>query len=331
MNVNSPDNRTGLPWVDAIDVHHHVIPPFYVDELRKMGATAVLGGVDRPAWSVSDSLEMMDRQGIRAAVVSLWPGVPPVDRTRAVAFARRLNEYLAEIVAAGDGRFGAFAVLPFPYIDECVTELAFALDVLRLDGIGLLTNYGGLYVADHLVDPVLAEAALRRAPVFVHPAVPPSTGQPTFDLPLPLYEFPFETVRLAAQLLYNGTLTRFPDLPVILPHGGGGVSYYAERLTYGPVINAGLAARLPDDPLTVLRGLYFDVAMCGEQASTSLRSFAGADRILVGSDHPFMPASFSAANGHRVADRCAFSAAEWASVNRGNAERLFPRFRSTER
>ncbi|MEU7799817.1 amidohydrolase family protein [Micromonospora arborensis] len=331
MNVNADGIQTGSPWVDAIDVHHHIIPEFYVSELRRMGATAVLGGVDRPAWSVTDSLEMMDRQGIRAAVVNLWPGVPPTDRASAVAFARRLNEHLAEFVAAGDGRFGAFAVLPFPYIDDCVAELAFAIDVLGLDGIGMLTNYGGLYVGDRLVEPVLAEAAVRRTPVFIHPGVPPSTGQPTFGLPLPLYEFPFETVRLAAQLLYNGTLARFPDLPLILPHGGGGVSYYADRLTCGPVINAELAARLPDDPIAALRGLYFDVAMCGGQAAASLRSFVDADHILVGSDHPFMPESFSAANGHGVAQRCAFSAAEWATVNRGNAERLFPRLRRKER
>ena len=71
--------------------------------------------------------------------------------------------------------------------------------------------------------------------------------------------------------------------------------------------------------------------MCGGRAVSSLRSFAGADRILVGSDHPFMPESFSSATGHAVADLGAFSAAEWATVNRHNAERLFPRFRRTER
>ena len=59
-----------------------------------------------------------------------------------------------------------------------------------------------------------------------------------FGLPLSLYEFPFETVRLVAQLLYNGTLERFPELRIILPHGGGGVTYYADRLTYGPVSTA---------------------------------------------------------------------------------------------
>ena len=318
--------------MDAIDVHHHIIPDFYAAELRDLGGSTVLSGVDRPSWSVAGSLAMMDRQGIRAAVVNLWPGVPALERSQARAFARRLNEYLAGFVADGDGRFGAFAVLPFPHLDDCLEEFTYAIDVLGLDGLGLLTNYDGLYVGDRRLDPLLAEADRRGTPVFVHPGVPPATGQPTFGLPLSLVEFPFETVRLAAQMLYNGTLQRFPDLPLILPHGGGGLSYYADRLTYGPTINGALADRLPDDPLEALRRPHFDLAMSGGRHSmASLRLFAGADRILVGSDYPFMPESFGAASGRGVARNADFDPSEWASVNRVNAERLFPRFQPAER
>ncbi|MBC8988811.1 MULTISPECIES: amidohydrolase family protein [Micromonospora] len=315
--------------MDAIDVHHHIIPDFYAAELRELGGSTVLSGVDRPTWSRAGSLAMMDRQGIRAAIVSLWPGVPPLDRARSRALARRLNEYLAEFVAAGDCRFGAFAVLPFPHLDDCVAEFVHAVDVLGLDGLGLLTNYDGLYVGDRRLDPLLAEAERRRTPIFVHPAVPPATGQPAFGLPLSLYEFPFETVRLVAQLLYNGTLERFPELRIILSHGGGGVSYYADRLTYGPVINRDLADRLPDDPLAVLRRLYFDVAMCGRHALASLRLFADPERVLVGSDYPFMPESFGASIGAGVARHADLDPGWWAAVNRSNAAKLFARFPST--
>lgn len=330
VDVNPGNEPTGSPWMDAIDVHHHIIPDFYSAELRDMGGVAVLSGVDRPSWSVASSLAMMDRQGIRAAVVNLWPGVPMLERSRSRAFARRLNEYLAEFVADGAGRFGAFAVLPFPHLDDCVEEFVYAIDVLGLDGLGLLTNYDGIYVGDRRLDPLLAEAERRRTPIFIHPGVPPSVGQPTFGLPLSLYEFPFESVRLAAQLLYNGTLERFPDLPMILPHGGGGISYYADRLTYGSIISGELAARLPDDPIAALRRLYFDVAMCGGRHSfASLRLFANVERILVGSDYPFMPENFGASNGEGVARLAQFDPPEWAAVNRANAERLFPRFRPT--
>ncbi|GGV00520.1 amidohydrolase family protein [Streptomyces spectabilis] len=317
---------TGPPWSRAIDVHHHIIPEFYAAELRELGFASTLPGVDKPAWRVGSSLAMMDRQGIRAAVVNVWPGVPPVDAATGAKFARRVNEYLAGLVAEHPGRLGAFAVLPLPHVDAALEELAYSTDVLGLDGVGLVTHYGGVYVGDPALDAFHAEAARRGTPLFVHPTTPP-VDQPTFGLPVSLCEFPFETVRLASQLLYNGTLDRHPGLRVILSHGGGGVAYYAARLACGPLIRADLAERLPADPLAYLGRLYSDTAMIGEpHAFASVRSFTGADRLLVGSDFPFMPESYSTAGGRFVVDHGGFSAGDLDRVEFRNALDLFPRF-----
>ncbi|MFE4371004.1 amidohydrolase family protein [Streptomyces sp. NPDC056835] len=326
-----PDSKQApaeRPWSRAIDVHHHILPDFYLDELARMGVATILPGVDRPTWSARGSLAMMDRHGIRAAVVSVWPGVPAtLEPKPAGEFARRVNEYLADLVAAHPGRFGAFATLPFPHLDLVLEEFEYAVDTLGLDGVGLVSNYGGLYVGDRAMDPLFAAAARRRSPLFVHPTVPPSTGQPDLGLPASLYEFPFESVRVAAQLLYNQTLERFPDLPVILPHGGGGVPFYAGRLACGGLISASLADRLPEDPVGSLRRLYVDVAMAGDpHAMAALRSFAPADRIVVGSDFPLMPEHYTLDTGHRVIAHGGFSAGERTRLEHANAETLFPRF-----
>ncbi|MFI1206208.1 amidohydrolase family protein [Streptomyces sp. NPDC020802] len=316
----------GPPWTNAIDVHHHVIPEFYVDEIRRLGFASTLPGVDAPKWKVETSLAMMDRQGIRAAVVNIWPGVPAVDAAAGARLARRVNEFLAELVAAHPGRLGAFAVLPLPHVDAALEELAYSMDVLGLDGVGLVTNYGGVYVGDPSLDAFHAEAARRGTPLFVHPTAPPGNPQ-TFGLPISLCEFPFETVRLTAQLLYNRTLERHPGLRVILSHGGGGVAYYAARLACGPLIRADLAERLPADPIGYLRRLYGDTAMIGDpHAFTSVRSFAGASRILVGSDFPFMPESFSAQGARFITEHGGFTQDELERIELGNAAELFPRF-----
>ncbi len=322
---------TGRPWMDAIDVHHHILPDFYRDALEDLGIPTILPGVDKPSWSVDSSLTMMDRHGIRAAVVSIWPGVPPMAPEPAAAFARRVNEYLAGLVAAHPGRFGAFATLPFPHMDAVLEEFAYAVDTLGLDGVGLISNYRGLYVGDPAMDPLFAEAARRRSPLFVHPTVPPATDQPMFGLPASLYEFPFESVRVAAQLLYNRTLERFPGLPVILPHGGGGVAYYAGRLASGGLISPPLAARLPAEPIASLQRLYFDVAMTGDpHALAALRSFAPASRILVGSDFPLMPESYTTGTGRFVVDHGGFGPEELRGIDHVNARGLFPRFNGKE-
>lgn len=318
---------TGTPWADAIDVHHHILPDFYRDELDRMGFPTILPGIERPSWKAESSLSMMERHGFRAAVVSIWPGVPPLAPKPAARFARRVNEYLAELTAAYPGRFGAFATLPFPHIDEVLEEFAYACDVLKLDGAGLISNYRGRYVGEQALDPFMAEASRRRAPLFVHPMAPPSADQPMFGLPASLYEFPFETVRVAALLLYNKTLERFGDLRVILPHGGGGVAYYAARLASGAVISPALAERLPDDPADCLRRLYVDVAMTGDPHSVAaLRSFADPAHILAGSDFPIMPESYTLGTGRYIAEQSGFTAEERRRIDHENAQDLFPRF-----
>jgi hypothetical protein len=48
-------------------------------------------------------------------------------------------------------------------VDAALAELAYALDVLRLDGVGLLTNYRGAYLGDPRFEPLLAEPVRVRA------------------------------------------------------------------------------------------------------------------------------------------------------------------------
>ncbi|MGK5638857.1 amidohydrolase family protein [Streptomyces sp. URMC 126] len=326
----SATGTAGTPWSGAVDVHHHTLPAWYARELAGLGYSMTLPGVDAPAWTADTALETMDRQGVRAAVLNVWPGVPAVDPATGARLARRVNEHLAGLVADHPGRFGAFAVLPLPDVDAALAELAYALDELRLDGISLVTHYAGTYVGDPRLDAFHAEAARRGTPLFVHPTAPPATGQPDFGLPLSLCEFPFETVRLCAQLLYHRTLERHPGLRIILSHGGGGLAYYATRLTLGPLVSAGLGPRLPADPIGLLQGLYVDTAMVGDRhAFPAVRAFARPDRMLVGTDFPFMPASYGEDNGRYIVEDGGLGADGLALLQHGNAARLFPRLTGT--
>jgi hypothetical protein len=145
-------------------------------------------------------------------------------------------------------------------------------------------------------------------------------------VPAPWYEFPFETVRVAAQLLCNRTLETFPELSVILPHGGGGLPSLAGRLAAGALISPALAARLPKDPMGSLRRLYLDIAMTGDpHALAALRSFSPVSRLLVGSDFPLMPEAATLGTGHRVLAHGKFDAEERLLLDHRNAEGLFPR------
>jgi predicted TIM-barrel fold metal-dependent hydrolase len=314
----------------VIDVHHHVIPDFYRAVLESAGLLRPIPGVAYPDWSPAASLAMMDGLGIDAAVVSITePGAHFAGADLARRLARQLNEYLAGLVADAPTRFGAFAVLPLPDVDAALDELVYALDVLRLDGIGLLTNYRGAYLGDTAFEPLLAELDRRGVPAFLHPARPAGRDQPTFGLPASVYEFPFETTRTIANLLYAGALDRYPGLRLIVAHAGGAVPFLAGRLADAAVISPAVAHRVPADPVGALRRLSFDTALSANPYTLpSLHALADPGRVVFGTDFPFMPAEYARQSWNRL---CRFHAGTphlLDQVAGGNAGALFPRLLS---
>src|SRR5262245_35783117 len=124
---------------NKIDVHHHVFPALYIDALKRIGVKLEGGGMAFPNWGLEAAIETMDRSGIRAAVVSFGsPGVWFGDAGAARELARLCNEYLAGLIKDHPTRFGAFACLPLPDVQGAVAEAAFALDILKCDGVNLL-------------------------------------------------------------------------------------------------------------------------------------------------------------------------------------------------
>src|SRR3954469_1099944 len=122
-----------------IDVHHHISPPLWVEALKKAGKS------NPPVenWSVEKSLADMDKAGVATAMVSpTTPQVGFLGKEEAARLARDSNEYAKKLMADHPGRFGLFATLPLPHIDESLKEIAYAFDVLKADGIGMMTSYG---------------------------------------------------------------------------------------------------------------------------------------------------------------------------------------------
>ncbi len=307
-----------------IDVHRHVIPPVYLSAMRDAGVDTPIAGVAYPTWDAQTDLEEMDRSGIQSAIVSITaPGVGFATGRTAAAIARATNEYLAQLRSDHPTRYGAFAILPLPDVEAALAEIDYATDVLRLDGVGLFSNHRGTYLGDPAFDRVFARLAEGDVLAHIHPAVPPATDQPQFGLPPSLYEFTFDTTRMVANLLYSGTLDRYPSLRLILSHAGGTVPFLAKRLTYADTINPDLAPRRPADLFGSLRRLYYDTAMSANPHTlAALTSLVDADHILFGSDYPFMPASTTTETIDGIT--AFFTDADRQLVERGNAIRLLP-------
>ena len=140
-----------------IDVHQHVVPPFWAKELRTDPAGTVI-----PPWSAESAIDSMDSQEIATGILSLAaPSVIRWNKNERRKMARRVNEYAADLVAKQPDRFGNFATLPLPDVDGALRELEHALDTLRADGVILLANYAGKYLGDTVFEPLWAELDRR--------------------------------------------------------------------------------------------------------------------------------------------------------------------------
>lgn len=308
-----------------IDIHAHFLTKDYLAAMRAAGIDTV-DGFPLPDWSADSALALMDQWGIETQILSISaPGINFIGGEAARALARDVNEELAGIAARHPGRFRGFGILPLPDIDGALREAEHILDRLKFEGIGLYTNIGGIYPGDSRLDPLFEELDRRKAVVYVHPVGPPGFDMGRLGFPAPTIEYPFDTTRMITNLVSSGTLRRFPDFRMIVSHGGGTLPFLVPRI----VRQAMRFARVPaaqDEIMADFRSFYYDVtAVSHPHAIDALLAIAPKDRLLYGSDHPFMLPAIIPQGIDFVATSPKFDDATRRAIFRENARKLFPR------
>jgi len=271
----------------TVDLHHHVIPEFYWDATNEDGNVA--GGINPPRWSLDGAIAYLDEAKIDVAIASIsTPGVHLGDDAAARILARRVNEYLADIKRDLPDRFGAFAALPLPDIEGSLDQISYALDLLELDGVSVMTNAGGSYLGDSRFDPIFDELQRRAAVVFVHPIASPDPVAHTLGLPDSLLDYPADTSRAIAKLHYSNTFARTPDVKYVFVHAGGTIPFLASRFAIVDqmdVIPGGHERGMFAD---VLPRLHWDTASAfSDPVLHMLRSVAGLENVMFGTDYPY--------------------------------------------
>ena len=213
-------------------------------------------------------------------------------------------------------------------MDAAVEEMAYALDVLKLDGVSSSTHVGGVYLGDMSFDGWFVEMNRRKATLFVHPTTPRGSAQVSIGINAAILEFMFDSTRMATHMVLSGAKQRFGDIRVICTHGGGTVPYLASRISIlEPMFGAG-----PDRALLsgeeILNGLstfYFDLTASTAAASLdSLRHLVPASRLMLGFDFPMMTANTIAPSLARFEAYPKLAMADRDGIVRGNALGLLP-------
>ncbi len=307
-----------------IDVHHHLVPPAYVRDLEERGIIRV-GGVTFPKWSPEASLEVMDAAHIERAMLSLSaPGVFFGDAEFAVHLAHLVNDEARRIVDKFPDRFGAFATLPLPDIPASLAELTRTLDDLELNGVSLLTNYGGIYLGDPRFDALMAELHQRAATVFIHPTSPPNAVAIELPYPIAMIEYPFETTRAVTHLVFSGVFKKYPGIKFILPHAGGTIPFLADRITFTGMFLTKGPRTAPKGAEFYFRQQYYDTALStSAPALRALREFVDPTHIVFGSDFPFAPDIIAKQSTERLITSDIFTESEKSLLSIENARALF--------
>jgi len=308
-----------MPQPHRIDVHHHIVSPLFVEEMRARLQPPTLN------WTPERSLEDMDRAGVATAITSVTtPGIWIGDDEQGRRLARDSNDYAAKLAADHPGRFGTFVAVPLPHIEASLREIEYGLDVLKADGVALFTSYRDKWLGDPAFEPVMAELDRRGAVAFTHPEAPVCCRGLLPGVHEYMLEYGFDTTRAITNLLFSGTARRYPNIRWIFSHGGGTTPFLAERLIRAPGMNKALAPQVPDGVLAELQRFHYDVAQIAHPAAlAALARLVPISQVLWGTDFPFR-FGFEYVKG--LAE-FGFAEDDLRAIERENALRLLPRWR----
>jgi predicted TIM-barrel fold metal-dependent hydrolase len=306
-----------------IDVHHHLSPPTWLDAVKSIKR-------DNPPmvnWSVQKSLEDMDKGGVATAITSpTTPQVIGLDKAKAARVARESNEYCKKLEIDHKGRFGTFAMLPFPHIDECLNEIAYAFDTLNVDGIGCMTSYGDKWLGYAEFEPVWEELNRRKATVYTHPTTANCCINLVRGIDDAHIEFGTDTARSIFNLIFSGSSQKNKDINWIWSHGGGALTAFADRFLFLAVSRPPYAGKFNRAIVeTELTRFYYDTAQVANNITlAAMVQLMPISQIVYGTDFPYR---LAADNTKGVT--AFFKGDDLKAVDRENALRLIPRLKTT--
>jgi predicted TIM-barrel fold metal-dependent hydrolase len=215
-------------------------------------------------------------------------------------------------------------MLPLPHIDESLKEIAYAFDVLKADGIGMMTSYGDKWLGHPAFAPVWDELNRRKATVYTHPTSANCCANLVEGVPETVVEFGADTTRTIASLIFSGTSQRYKDINFIFSHGGGVLTATAERfqiqMVTTPPYKDTFTRQIVDKEL---QRFYYDTAQIANAVTIgALVKLVPVSQVVFGSDFPYRTAE-----QHVKGLASAFDAADLKLIERDNALRILSRLR----
>jgi predicted TIM-barrel fold metal-dependent hydrolase len=288
-----------------IDCQSHVFPRAYAEVLTRSRALpqasregdafrVTYGDIQSFVLNLEDyridkKLRDMDENGIDVSVISVnMPGPESLDQALGAEGAQVSNDYLAEVARAHPDRIAGLASLPWQDESAALTELDRIVETLDLRGVMLYARVGDIPVDAPQLDPVYARIEELGLPVVLHPTVPPWGRTLNDHSMIPMVGLMVEQSYAALRLILGGVLERHQQLKVVHPHCGGILPYL-----WGRIENQTEVMKRGCENISKSVGEYYDRVILDTVSPSPLAirfayDFAGADRLVFGSDHPWV-------------------------------------------
>jgi aminocarboxymuconate-semialdehyde decarboxylase len=295
----------------SIDIHAHLMPQCLwraVDagkdwygvrlEPGEGGGTIIAGGKrsrltsPKVRFTPEERLRDMDAQNTDVQVVSIH--MPLVgyhlDAAQGRQLARDVNDEIAGMTRQWPQRFAGLATLPVQDVGAAIDELDRAVHVLGLKGAELDTLVNGDNWDEPRFLPLFKAAEAMGAVLFFHP-------QPQHNFMLSRTEkyglnnsigVIVEDAIVVAILIHGGILEACPDIKICVAHGGGPACFGMGRLDHGWQVRSEARVHISRPPSSYQKQLWYDTVVGSEPALRFLIDAVGIDRIVLGSDWPFV-------------------------------------------
>jgi aminocarboxymuconate-semialdehyde decarboxylase len=290
----------------AVDVHTHFVPetmpqtsgrnPLWPSIEHRDGnsAAVIVGGkvfrlIDSRSWDAGRRLQDMRSDDVDVQVVSPMPELlshwfPPED---ADVLSDHINREIAKLCAMHPQNFTGIGMVPMQDTARAARRLA-DVKSLGLCGVEIGTHINGVALGDPRMREFYAAAEEAGLSIMIHPLHPSGmermAGRPELAA---VAAFPLETALAATSLLTHGITERFPNLRILLSHGGGALPWILPRLKHARGLGPPLEHLFARDPGEMAKTFYYDTILYDRSALRYLTEQVGVDHIVVGSDYPF--------------------------------------------
>lgn len=243
-------------------------------------------------------IEAMDATGIDVAILSMTaPGVQVFEAEEAKAMVTRANDALKDACDRHPTRYAGMTSIVPQDAEWSAGEIRRGKEELGFKGVMVNSHTQGEYLDDPKFDPIFRACVEAGQPLYIHPQSPPdSMIKPMLEVGLDgaIFGFGVEVGMHLLRLITTGIFDRYPDLEIIVGHGGEALPYWMYRLDYmhQASVRSGryermqpLKKRIPD---YMRENVYITTSgMAWEPSIVFSQQVLGDDRVMYAMDYPY--------------------------------------------